>query len=151
MQEDEDDLIEFGRVSSTSRKAESPVRVASTDISPDLARVGSSGIQPFRRGSYTELNILEELRGVLDINLPGNGGDDNSGKDDLRHTSQEDVDERRGRSTRPKTIFWNKKNFGPGNWIQRGTESPTRDLSPIRGGYDLIERSVSPVRQPRGW
>lgn len=95
------------------------------------------------------MDILEELRGVLDINLPGAGGD--SRKDDLRHEPEEKVEERRGRSMRPKTIFWQKKNYAPGNWIQRGTDSPTRDLSPVRGGYDLIERSVSPVRPARGW
>eukprot|EP00802_Teleaulax_amphioxeia_P014066 Tamp_14125.p1 GENE.Tamp_14125~~Tamp_14125.p1 ORF type:complete len:425 (-),score=23.29 Tamp_14125:381-1625(-) len=126
--------------------------IARTGSGSGLQRTASVGIAPYRAGATPELDILEELRGVLDVSLPGKSpGNDLRMKDDLRHDPPEEVEERRGRSQRPKTLYWQKKTYAPGNWITRGTESPTRDLSPMRGGYELQERSVSPVRPPRGW
>jgi len=171
MQEDEDEVVSFVHKSSDSPVTISPpgtdtssgpagnmpspglARTASG--SPGLARTASGGIAPYRPGSGHDIDdgLLDELRGVLDINLPGGGGplQLSTGKDELRVESEESKEERRGRSQRPKTLYWQKKTYGAGNWITRGTESPTRDLSPQRGGYELIERSVSPVRPPRGW
>jgi len=115
MQEDDDDIIEF--VSSAARKTP-PNSSPGASLTPmsggsdgGLPRAPSSGIAPYRVGSSSEMDILEELRGVLDINLPGAGGD--SRKDDLRHEPEEKVEERRGRSMRPKTIFWQKKKLCP--------------------------------------
>ena len=41
--------------------------------SPGLTRTASGGIAPYRPGPVIDDEILDELRGVLDINLPGGG------------------------------------------------------------------------------
>ena len=71
-----------------------------------IMRTASGGIAPYSPGTF-DLDALEDL-------LDNEDGEIGVEKDDLR-------EERPGRSQRPKTLYWQKKTYGPGNWINRGT------------------------------
>ena len=92
------------------------MRTASGDAAQQgIMRTASGGIAPYSPGTF-DLDALEDL-------LDKEDGEIGVEKDDLRtktNDSNSEV-ERPGRSQRPKTLYWQKKTYGPGNWINRGT------------------------------
>ena len=92
------------------------MRTASGDAAQQgIMRTASGGIAPYSPGTF-DLDALEDLLDKEDREIGVE-------KDDLRtktNDSNSEV-ERPGRSQRPKTLYWQKKTYGPGNWINRGT------------------------------